>query len=132
MSRWVVLLLVVGCAIASCKPRSGAASLGAVPVVAPFDAMALPIGDGVVWACDGARIKIVYDNGDRSHLADTYAQALEQRGWSGVQPPSMSSQQWIGRYRKRAELLTLEVHDADFNGKVPHGVEVFIAITDAT
>ena len=130
--RAATLFLFVACGLGACKPRSGAASLGAVPVVAPFDSMGLPIGNGVVWTCNAARIKIVYDGGDRSHLAETYAQVLEQRGWSSVQTPSVSSQQWLGRYKQHAELLTLEVHDADFNGRVPKGVEVFIAITDAS
>jgi hypothetical protein len=121
-------VLVLGCA--ACKSRSGAASLGAVPVVAPFDAMQLPIGKGVVWQCNAARMKVVYDGGDKSDLGDRYGHALEQRGWSEAQGPAGTTHQWLARFEKGHETLTLDVHDADFRGKVPNGVEVFLAVSD--
>jgi hypothetical protein len=125
----LALVLVLCCA---CKGRSGAASLGEVRVVAPFDAMSLPTQGGVVWLCNGAEMKVVYDGGDKSALGDRYGHALEQNGWSSMQPAASSDQQWLERYGRRGEVLTLDVHDADFRGKVPHGVEVFLAIHDAT
>lgn len=123
---WVVTLaLCVGC-----RSRSGAASLGEVPVVAPFAAMNLPIGHGVVWQCNVARMKVVYDGGDKAALGDAYERALAGRGWAPVQTGALTSTQWLERLRKGHEQLTLDVHDADFRGKVPGGVEVFLSIED--
>jgi hypothetical protein len=121
-------LLVTALLFAMCRSRSGAASLGEVPVVAPFDAMGLPIGNGVVWSCNGARIKIVYDGGSKPDLGDAYGRAVRDHGWLRAQPAAMSGSEWVERYQRAggAETLTLEVHDADFKGKVPNGVEVMI------
>jgi hypothetical protein len=127
MTRRVYVLLAV---LMACRARSGAASLGDVPVVAPFDSMGLPIDGGTVWQCNAARIKVVYDGGDKTKLGDDYARAIGQHGWTSEQPAAASLHEWMGRFERAgfAEKLTLEVHDADFNGKVPHGVEVFISI----
>jgi hypothetical protein len=123
-------LVVVTCA--ACRSQSGAASLGEVPVVAPFDAMGLPTKGGVVWTCNVARMKVVYDRGDKGELGEAYGHALEQHGWTSMQPAAGGEHQWLGRYRHAHEVLTLDVHDADFEGKVPNGVEVFLSIKDAT
>ena len=125
-SRLALLALVV-----ACRSKSGAASLGEVPVVAPFDAMHLPTAGGVVWECDATRMKIVYDGGDKSALGDRYGHALEQLGWTSGQPVAESGQQWLERLDRGHEVLTLDVHDADFRGAVPHGVEVFLSIEQA-
>jgi hypothetical protein len=123
-------LIVMLALMTACRARSGAASLGEVPVVAPFDSMALPINGGTVWQCNAARIKVVYDGADKTKLGDDYAQAIGRHGWTITQPGAANLHQWIGRFERvgSAERLTLEVHDADFNGKVPNGVEVFISI----
>jgi len=118
-------------ALGACKARSGAASFDEVPVVAPFDALELPTTGGVVWQCNAARMKILYDGGDQAALGDRYARAVEQHGWSADQPGASSSHQWIERFRKGPSMLTLDVHDADFRGRVPNGVEVFLSIEDA-
>ena len=125
-SRLVFLAVVL-----ACRSKSGAASLGEVPVVAPFDAMHLPTAGGVVWQCNAARMKIVYDGGDKSALGERYGHVLEQQGWASGQPAAESGQQWLERLDRGHEVLTLDVHDADFRGAVPHGVEVFLSIEEA-
>lgn len=101
-------------------------------MVAPFDAMQLPTNGGVVWQCNAARMKIVYDGGDKSALGGRYEQALELHGWAPVQPAASTTTQRLERLRKGKEQLTLDVHDATFQGKVPNGVEVFLSIEDAS
>lgn len=130
-ARSLLFAVFMLAACVACRSRSGAASLGEVPVVAPFDAMGLPTKGGVVWSCNVVRMKVVYDGGDRGALGEAYGQALEQHGWTSMQPAAAGAHQWLGRYQHAGEVLTLDVHDADFEGKVPNGVEVFLSIKDA-
>jgi hypothetical protein len=123
------------------KPKGGLTELPEVPVVAPFDALALPTSGGRVWACTGpvrpgapAVMHVAYDGVDRMTLAGRYSTALMKRTeWTRRGTPRLAPASFSVVYEDQdaEQTLTVLIADSTFDGKVPHGVDVALTITVA-